>query len=136
MFYPGTFPARAGDLSPKEVMELEFSAVWTLIAGDRAFARSQGTNLVPSLADEMVCLGLASPDRIDDVTALLAANERPLSQFVAERLSRPMAPEDWEWLTPDWDRVREYLGEESCREWQEKVAEEQRRHAAIAAPAA
>jgi hypothetical protein len=127
MFYPGVFPVDNPALSAEEAMEAEFSTLCVAVqAGDRRYVRGQTPEMLPeSMMHELHFLGVFPREREPEVLRLLEMNAGPIHRFICERLMEQPSQADWRWLEPDWNRLRERLGDAAVAEWKRRVAGQQ-----------
>ena len=79
---------------------------------------------------ELQAAGYDIPDHPDEpatpeeraARALLEANAGAVRRCVEQHLSGPRREPDWALLAPDWNQVRQRLGEATCDEWRQRLA--------------
>jgi hypothetical protein len=128
MFYPkSAFPHTVPGLSAAETLDAEFSVMCGLIEGDRDYHRGLSREeLVRSWLDELRFLAVAVPANESEIESLLRRNAASLEAFVRNQLPEAREPSDAAWLVPDWNLVRQHLGETALALWRQRIATQQR----------
>jgi hypothetical protein len=122
MFYPSFFPNGTDRLAPEVALDAEAALAWMFVMGDRGYFRHIWADLAEGLAHELCSLAFVDYQDWAGVVALLKANEAPLRRFLEIEVLPSDRYEHWEWQQPDWEKVRELLGEESVTLWRERFA--------------
>jgi hypothetical protein len=123
MFYPEFFPLGTEQLAPDVALDAEASLAWMFVTGDRGFFRHIWDDLEEKLAHELCSLAFVDYREWNGLTALLRANAEPMRRFIQEQVLPSERHVHWEWQQPDWEKVRERLGEETAALWKQRFAD-------------
>jgi hypothetical protein len=126
MFYPRFLPNPTSELAPAAILRVEADIALMLVTSDRGWFPHLGRErILPELAFELRFRDTIRKDEDAGAEALLAANAEPLLRFIEKEVPGTEPSTRWEWLQPDWGKVRELLGEAAVASYRKEFAEEE-----------